>query len=141
MVDHTWLTMMMGVILLVLVLGILTSIALLIFALVEMKKMSALISHAISYYEKRLDPLLGETEKLVRSMGRIADDAGAVTCAARNVAEAGSDVLINLKALSIILNGLAEGLSLKACGVKAGMKTALGVLINQMKERRSHHER
>ncbi len=141
MVDHTWLTMMMGVVLLILVLGILTSIALLIFAIFEMKKMSALISRTMNYTEQRLDPLVQESEKFVRNMNKIADDAGAVTYAARNIAEAGSDVLINLKALSLILNGLADGLSLKACGVKAGMKTALGVLINQMKERRSHHER
>ncbi len=141
MTDHTLLLIFMGVGLFILVLGIFTAIALLIYAVFEMKRMTATFNSSMKYAEEQLSPVLLEAGQFLRSVRKITDDAGAVTYAVRNVAEASNDVVINLKALSIILKGFGDGLSLRACGVKTGVKTAFNVLINQMKERRSYHER
>jgi len=101
-----------------------------------MRKAVAALNSSLKSTEERLNPVILETEQFLKSVRRITDDVGAVTDAARNIAEAGSDVVINLKVLSSLLNNLGEGLSLKAFGLRAGVKTAMNVLINQLKERR-----
>lgn len=141
MTDHTLLITFMGVGLFILVLGILMAIVLLIYAIFEIKKATAALNSSLKYAEEQLSPVLLEAGHFLRSVRKITDDAGAVTYAVRNLAEASNDIVINLKALSIALKGLGDGLSLRAFGVKAGVKTALNVFINQMKERRSYHER
>ncbi len=136
MTDHTWLIIIISAGFFILALGIFTAIGLLIYAILEMKKAAAALNSSLKSTEERLNPLLLETEQFLRSVRRITDDVGAVTDAARNIAESGNDIVINLKALSGLLNDIGEGMSLKAFGVKAGVKTAINVLINQLKERR-----
>jgi len=120
----------------ILALGIFTAIGLLVYAIFEMRKTAAALNSSLRSTEERLNPVLLEAEQFLKSVRRITDDAGAVTYAARNIAEAGNDVIVNLKVLSGLINDIGEGLSLKAFGVKAGVKTAINVLINQLKERR-----
>ncbi|HXW69175.1 MAG TPA: DUF948 domain-containing protein [Dissulfurispiraceae bacterium] len=136
MADHTWLIIMISTVSCILALGILTAIGLLIYAIFEIRKAVAALNSSLKVTEERLNPVILQTEQLLRSVRRVADDVGAVTYTARSIAEAGSDLVINLKALSSLLNDIGEGLSLKAFGVKAGVKTAINVLINQLKERR-----
>ena len=136
MVDHTWLIIMISAGFFILVLCSFTAIGLLVYAIFEMRKAAAALNSSIKSTEERLNPVIFETEQFLKSVRRITDDVGAVTDAARNIAEAGSDVVINLKALSSLLNDIGEGLSLKALGLKAGVKTAINVLIHQLKERR-----
>ncbi len=136
MEDHTWLIVMTSAVFFILALGIFTVIGLLIYAIFEMRKAVAALNSSLKSTEERLNPVILETEHFLRNIRRITDDIGAVTYATRNIAEAGSDIVINLKAVSSLLNDMVEGLSLKAFGVKAGVKTAINVLINQLKERR-----
>jgi uncharacterized protein YoxC len=136
MVDYTWLIILISVGFFILVLGIFTAIGFLIYSIFEIRKAAATLTSSLKSTEERLSPVLVETEQLLRSARRITDDVGAVTDAARNLAETSSDILVNLKALSGLLSDLGEGLSLRAFGVKTGVKTALNVLINHLKERR-----
>ncbi|MGO9014536.1 MAG: DUF948 domain-containing protein [Dissulfurispiraceae bacterium] len=136
MADHTWLIIITSAVFFILALGIITVICLLIYAIFEMRKAVAALNSSLKSTEERLNPVILETEQFLKSVRRITDDVGAVTDAARSIAEAGSDVVINLKVLSSLLNNLGEGLSLKAFGLRAGVKTAMNVLINQLKERR-----
>lgn len=136
MTDHTWLIIMTSAVFFILALGIFTVIGLLIYAIFEMRKAVAALNSSLKSTEERLNPVILETERFLRSVRRISDDVGAVTYAARNISEAGNEVVINLKALSSLLNDIGEGLSLRAFGLKAGVKTAINVLLNQLKERR-----
>ncbi len=136
MEDHTWLIIMTSAVFFILTLGIITVICLLIYAIFEMRKAVVALNSSLKSTEERLNPVILETEQFLRSVRRITDDVGVVTDAASNIAEAGSEVVINLKALSSLVNDVGEGLSLRAFGVKAGVKTAINVLINQLKERR-----
>lgn len=136
MADHTWLIIMTSAVFFILALGIFTVIGLLIYAIFEMRKAVAALNSSLKSTEERLNPVILETERFLRSIRSITDDVGAVTYSARNIAEAGSDVIINLRALSCLINDIGEGVSLKAFGVKAGVKTAINVLLNQLKERR-----
>ena len=136
MEDHTWLIIMTSAVFFILTLGIITVICLLIYAIFEMRKAVAALNISLKSTEERLNPVILETEQFLRSVRRITDDVGAVTDTARNIAEAGSDIVINLKTVSSLLNDIGGGLSLKAFGLKAGVKTAINVLINELKERR-----
>ena len=137
MADHMWLTIILvSMCFFILVLGILTAIGFLVYTIFEIRKAAAELNSTLKNTEERLHPVILETEHFLRSMRKITDDVGAVTDTARNVAEAGNDIAVNLKALSSLLNDLGQGLSLRAFGVKAGVKTALNVLIDQIKGRR-----
>jgi len=136
MADNTWLIIMISTVSCILALGILTAIGLLIYAIFEIKKAVAALNSSLKSTEERLNPVILQAEQFLSSVRRVADDVGAVTYTARSIAEAGSALVINLKALSNLLDDIGEGLSLRAFGVKAGVKTAVNVLINQLKERR-----
>lgn len=137
MADHMWLTIILvSVCFFILLFGILSAIGVLIYTIFEIRKAAAVLNSTLKSTEERLNPVLGETEQFLRSIRKITDDVGAATDAARNIAEAGNDIVTNLRALSRLLNEFGEGLSLKAFGIKAGVKTALDVLIDQIKRRR-----
>lgn len=134
--DHTWLIITISAAFFLLTLCLMATIGLLIYIMFEMKKASSTLEISLRRTEERLNPLLVETEQCLRSVRRIADDAGAVADAARNLAEASNDIIINLRALSSLINDLREGASLRVLGIKTGVKTALNVLIHQVKQRR-----
>jgi len=136
MADHTWLIVVISAGFFILSLCIIATLCLLIYAIFETRKAVVALNSSLKSTQERLNPIVNEAEQLLRGVRRITDDAGAVTCMARNIAEAGSEVVINLKAFSSLINDVGEGLSLKAFGLKAGVTTAINVLINQLKERR-----
>lgn len=137
MTDHLWMAIILvSACFFILVICILTAIAFLIYTVLEIKKTAAELNNTLKDTEVRLTPLINETEQCLASIRRIADDAGAVTSTARNLAEAGNDIAINLKALSSLIRELGEEVSLRAFGIRTGFKTALKVLIDQIKVRR-----
>ncbi|MBF0558890.1 MAG: DUF948 domain-containing protein [Nitrospirae bacterium] len=137
MADHMWWAIILvSVCFFILLLGILSAIGVLIYTVFEIRKAAAALNATLKSTEERLNPVLVETEQFLRSVRKITDDVGAATDAARNIAESGNEIVSNLKAISGLLNALGEGLSLRAFGIKAGVKTALDVLIDQIKNRR-----
>lgn len=137
MADHMWWTIILvSVCFIILLLGILSAIGVLIYTIFEIRKAASALNSTLKSTEERLNPVLAETERFLRSMRKVSDDVGATTEAARGIAEAGKEIAGDLKALSSLLNGLGEGLSLKVFGIKAGVRTALDVLIDQLKGRR-----
>jgi uncharacterized protein YoxC len=136
MADHSWLIILISAGFFILALCLFTALGLLVYAIFEIRKAVVALNSSLKSSEERLNPVILETELFLKGVRRITDDVGAVTYTARSIAEAGSDVVVNLKALSSLLIDVGEGLSLKAFGLKAGVKTAINVLINQLKERR-----
>lgn len=134
--DHTWLIIMSSAIFFILALGIITVICLLIYAIFEMRKAAVALNLSLKNTEERLNPFILEAEQFLRSVRKVTDDVGAVTDSAHNIAEAGNDLVINLKALNSLVNGISGGLSLKVYGLKAGAKAAINAFMNQLKERR-----
>ncbi len=134
--DHTWLIIMSSAIFFILALGIITVICLLIYAIFEMRKAAVALNLSLKNTEERLNPFILEAEQFLRSVRKVTDDVGAVTDSAHNIAEAGNDLVINLKALNSLVNGISGGLSLKVYALKAGAKAAINAFMNQLKERR-----
>jgi uncharacterized protein YoxC len=136
MTDHTWLIITISAVFLLLLLGLMVAIGLLIYLISEMKKTASALEDSIRKFEERLNPVLTEAEHGFRSVRRIADDVGSITGTARNLAEASNDIIINLRALSRLISDLQEGVSLRFLGMRTGVKTALSVLMQQVKQRR-----
>jgi hypothetical protein len=140
MTDHAWLIIITTGFFL-LAMGLIVVIGLLIYSIVEMRKMAGALHTTIRSAEELLNPVLLEAEQCLRGVRKIADDVSAVTGTARDIAEASNEILINMKAFSGLIKDLREGVSLRVLGIRKGVRTALNVLINQMKERREYHER
>ena len=137
MTDHLWLAVILvSACSFILVICILIAIGFLIYTILEIKRAAAELNVSLKNTEERLSPLIHEAEQLMSSVRGITDNIGAVTSTARNLAEAGNDIAVNLRALSSLVNEFGEGLSLRAFGLKAGFRTALDVLIDQIKARR-----
>jgi|SRR5208283_802724 len=135
MADHMWAIILLSVCFFILLLCILSAIGVLIYTIFELRKTAAALNSTLKTTEERLSPVLIETEQFIRSMRKITDDVGTVTDSARNIAEAGNEIVCNLKAFSSLFNELGERWSLRAFGFRAGVKAALDVLIDQIKSR------
>lgn len=140
MESNAWLVILsVGVF--ILVLGVVAAIGFLIYAIMEIRRLVVTVNEFVKTTEERLSPVLLETELSLRSVRKITDDVGVVTENARDLSDAMKDVSLNVRALSAVVGSVGEGVSLRTAGVKAGVRTALGVLLNQMRERRSDYER
>lgn len=120
-----------------LTLGVLAALGVLIYAVMEIRRLAVTLNEFIKSTEEKLYPVLEETELSLRSFRKISDDAGRVTENIRNLSDAAQDIVTNVRALSSVVNYVGEGASVRISGVKAGLKTALGVLIRQIRERRT----
>jgi uncharacterized protein YoxC len=105
----------------------------LIFSTIQIKKMAATLDEFVRTTDQRLKPVLEETEKTLKSIRRVSDDIGAVSGSVREVSGAVSDVAVNVQAISMLVGDLKDEISLRALGIKAGVQTALGVLLKHQK--------
>lgn len=135
MVDNTWLVIL-SISLFIIVTGVLAAVGILIYAIVEIKRLSSTVNEFLKRAEEKLNPLIYEAEQSLRSCRKISDDFGAVTENVHSLSDAAYEITANIKALSGIVNDFREGISLRTSGIKAGVKTAFNVLISQLKERR-----
>ncbi|MEW5745670.1 MAG: DUF948 domain-containing protein [Nitrospirota bacterium] len=140
MESNSWL-IILSVGVFILVLGIVVAIGFLVYAIMEIRRLAMTVNEFVKTTEERLTPVLLETELSLRSVRKITDDVGVVTDNVRDLSDAMKEVSLNVRALSTVVGNVGEGVSLRAAGVKAGVRTALGVLINQIRERRSDYER
>ncbi|MGO9379735.1 MAG: DUF948 domain-containing protein [Dissulfurispiraceae bacterium] len=105
----------------------------LIYSSIQIKKTAEAVNEFIRTTDQRLKPVLEETDLTLKSIRAITDDVGAVTSNIRNVSDAVSDVAENIRAVSMIIGDVREQISLRALGIKAGIQTALGVLMKHHK--------
>ncbi len=118
-------------------LSFLVALIFLIFASVEIRKATIAMREFLKLSEERLKPAIEEAEQTFRNFKKIGSDIGVVTEEIKNVTSAVNDIATNLKAISCIIAGVQEGLSLRASGLKAGVKTAVNVFIDKIKEGRT----
>jgi uncharacterized protein YoxC len=136
MTDHSWL-IILSIGFFIVTVTFLAAAIFLIYVAVEIKKSAAAIREFLNRTDERIKPVLADAEQVIKNLKGISSDVGTVTENVRNFSGVVSEIATNLKVLSSMLSGLSEGLSVRALGIKAGIKTALEVLIKQIKERRS----
>ena len=135
MINHSWL-IIVSVGFFVMVLLFLVALGFLIYAIVELKKIGSNLREFLRITEERVTPVLTETERTLQSIRKISDDMGKVSENAKNLSEAASDIVVNLKAMSFLIKDLREGIVIRTSGVMAGVKAAYSAFIKQLMERR-----
>jgi uncharacterized protein YoxC len=105
----------------------------LIFSTIQIKKMAVTLDEFVRTTDQRLKPVLEETEKTLKSIRQVSEDIAAVSGSVREVSGAVSDVAANVQAISMLIGDLKDQVSLRALGIKAGVQTALGVLLKHQK--------
>lgn len=117
----------------IIIVAFLIAFCFLVYSALQLKKMALALNDFCRTTDEKLRPLIEETEKTMMSIRVIADDVGAVTGSVREVSEAVSDVAANIHAVSMLIGEAREQLSLRALGIKAGVQTALSVLLKHHK--------
>jgi uncharacterized protein YoxC len=105
----------------------------LIYSTMQLKKMAVKMDEFLKTTDQRLKPVLEETEKTLKSIRRVSDDIATVSGSVREVSGAVLDVATNVQAISMLIGDLKDQISLRALGIKAGVQTALGVLLKHQK--------
>ncbi|MCL5238289.1 MAG: DUF948 domain-containing protein [Nitrospirae bacterium] len=135
MTERVWLVIL-SIGFLISAAGILVAIGMLSRAIMDIRRLAATINEFVKNTEERLTPVLIETEQTLKSFRKISDDVGTVTENVRGLSDVVYEIVVNLKTVSNLVNSFGEGVSLRASGIREGVKTALNVLIRQIKERR-----
>lgn len=135
MTDRFWLVILsLGF--LVSAAGVIVAIGLLSRAITDIRRLTATLDEFVKNTEARLTPVLMETEQTLRSFRKIGDDVGTVTDSVRGLSDVVYDIAVNLKTVSNLVNAFGDGVTVRASGIREGVKTALNVLLRQIKERR-----
>lgn len=134
-VSQTWIVFISIGFFLLLV-GFLCAIAFLIYAALEIRKTAASMSDFLKRTDERLGPVLYEAEQTLKSFRVVSDDAGVVTGNVKRLSYSIYEVAENVRAISAIISGFRTGMNLRASGLRAGLKAAFAVLLNEIKERR-----
>lgn len=116
----------------IIVFGFIAAIGFLIYASLEIRRAAQTFKEFLKNTEERINPVLEETEQTLKSIRKVSDDVGTVTENVRNFSGAMHEIVDNLRALSSIVHDVREGVSLRVLGVKAGIKTALNVMIKEL---------
>lgn len=135
MINQSWLVIVsVGFFMIVLI--FLVAIGFLIYALIELKKIGANLKEFLKITEERMLPVLSEAQQTLRSVRKVSDDIGVVSENAKTLSDAATDIVVNLRIMSMLVRDLREGIIVRTSGVMAGFKEAYEVLIKQLKERR-----
>ncbi|MBI5214106.1 MAG: DUF948 domain-containing protein [Nitrospirae bacterium] len=132
MADQSW-VVILSVGFFIMALGFSAAIFFLIYASLEIRRAAADFREFLKNTEDKMDPVLKETEQTLKSLRKVSDDVGTATGNVRELSDAAYEIVENVKALSGIVHGVREGISLRAFGIKAGVKAALNVLLKELR--------
>jgi uncharacterized protein YoxC len=107
-----------------------------IYATAHIRRMVDSLTHFLNTTENRLNPLIEETERTLKSIRIITDDLGSVTAGVKEVSGAVTEVAANVRAMNAAIETVKEQASIRAHGIKAGVQAALGMLLNHKSDRR-----
>lgn len=118
----------------------LTAVVFIVYAAIELRKAAVSLSSFLKMAEVKMIPVLEEAEQSLKNIKKISDDVATVTTSVKNISFALSDTAENIRNLSNIVEDVRKGVSLRVLGLKAGMKTALNVLIQEISKKQKKEE-
>jgi uncharacterized protein YoxC len=130
MPDQYW-TTILGIGLFVVAITFLAAVFLLIYSFLQIKKATTALTDFLAATDLKINPVLKEAEETLKSMRTVCDDIGSATSNIRNISGALSDVAVQVRTLGLFTEGLQNQFAIRITGLKAGIKAALGVLLNQ----------
>ena len=116
------------------VLTFLATIFFLIYSFIQIKRAADAITAFLAATELKINPVLKEAEETLKSIRTVSDDIGSVTSSVKSISGTISELAFKIKTLGLLTDGLQNQLSVRISALKAGIKAATGVLLNQDKE-------
>jgi ABC-type transporter Mla subunit MlaD len=107
----------------------------LISTLIELRRVTGQAGRFLSRTDDSLDGALNEIGETARSVRRVADDINSLTGSAREFSSAVADSAEDVSKMLNNLRHLTSRTSGRYLGLKAGIKAALEVLINNLFEK------
>lgn len=135
-VNQSWLVFI-SIGFFIMMIAFLGGVAFLIYASLEIRRAAASLSEFLKRTDENLKPVMHEAEQTLRSLRDVTDDVGVVTDNIRRLSGALYETADNIRAVSNVVNEFRDGMSLRVSAIKTGVRVALGVLINEIKQRRS----
>jgi uncharacterized protein YoxC len=129
MSDQYW-TTMLGIGIIVVAITFLVAVFLLIYSFVQIKKAATALTDFLAATDLKINPVLKEAEETLKSIRTVSDDIGSATSNIRNISGALSDVAVQVRTLGLLTEDLQNRLAVRITGLKAGIKAALGLLLN-----------
>ena len=130
MPDQYW-TTILGIGLFVVAITFLAAVFLLIYSSLQIKKAATALTDFLVATDLKINPVLKEAEETLKSIRTVYDDIGSATSNIRNISGALSDVAVRVRTFGLLTEGLQNQLAVRITGLKAGIKAALSVLLNQ----------
>lgn len=134
------LVIIISVILSIGLIGFLTAVFFIVYASVELKRAATSLSHFLKITEEKINPILEEAEQSLKNIKKISEDIGTVTDNVKNISYALNETVTNIRNLSNIVEEIRKGASVRLMGFKAGIKTALNVLIHEISSKKLKKE-
>lgn len=134
------LIVILSIILSVGIIGFLVALVFIIYAAIELKRAASSLSNFLKVTEERITPVLEEAELSLKNIKKISDDIGTVTDNVKNISIALNETAKNIRDISNIIEDIKRGASLRLMGLKAGFKTAINVLMQEISSKKSKKE-
>jgi uncharacterized protein YoxC len=100
--------------------------------IIELKKTAYSLREFLTRGEESIKLTLEELQATLKSMRNISDDINDVTADIKIFSGSVRDVGKNINNLSNLIEDVASSATVKASGLKVGISTALGVLLNNL---------
>lgn len=116
------------------VITFLATVFFLIYSFIQIRKAADAISAFLASTELKINPVLKEAEETLKSIRTVSDDIGSVTSSVKDISGTISELAFKIKTLGLLTDGIQDQLSVKISALKAGIKAATFVLLNQEKK-------
>lgn len=126
-----YLTTILGIGIIVVAITFLAVVFLFIYSFIQIKKAATALTDFLAATDLKINPVLKEAEETLKSIRTISDDIGSATSNIRNISGALSDMAVQVRTFGLLTEGLQNQFAVRITGLKAGIKAALGVLLNQ----------
>ncbi|OQW97908.1 MAG: hypothetical protein BWK74_05710 [Desulfobacteraceae bacterium A6] len=126
-----YLTTMLGIGLFVVAITFLAAVFLLIYSSLQIKKAATALTVFLAATDLKISSVLKEAEETLKSIKTVYDDVGSATSNIRNISGTLSAIALQARTLGLLTEGMQDRLGIRITGLKAGIKAALGVLLNQ----------
>lgn len=103
-----------------------------IWLIIELKSAARSLNVCLKTTEESIKPTLEELQETLRSIRNVANDLNDVTSDIKTLSGSVRDVGMNIRAVSSVIEHVTSLTTIRASGLRAGVKAGLEVLINNL---------
>jgi uncharacterized protein YoxC len=100
--------------------------------IIEIRKTFCSLNVLLKVMDESVKPTLEELQQTLRSIRNVSDDLNEVTSDIKTLSGSVRDVGMNIRAVSNVIEHVTSLTTIKASGLRAGVKAGLAVLINNL---------